>query len=385
MLCSFVFFFFKQKTAYEMRISDWSSDVCSSDLVPALGRRRAPRRTPSRSAGSCPRPDGCRTCPRWCTPPQSGRWRTRRRWQPAACGFSWRSWTLDLVHHDGRPAGPPRRPLKCRSGCPGHQTATPAHGLLSGSTSLLSAECIGALGADPARERLEVLLGVRVGFEGLLRGLRVLRAGQDLVIEVETFLGVRRDVGRGLDVVQRIPRFLSLLVVAAGLGLTRRHDGLAERGQFAVGRRLALLRSRRRLLLGAFGLRTGGRRGGVVRVALLVAVLVVLAAGSGHPAEQNEARGNEGKSRGAHCESQPSGGSGPSESGSGASHDQRAHNSVGYTPPDGPVDVTRDSTLRNGAKPSRTAVPKRRTGATGARPAPPVRPDQISCRSRPRR
>src|SRR3546814_8350602 len=27
-----VFFFFKQKTAYEMRISDWSSDVCSSDL-----------------------------------------------------------------------------------------------------------------------------------------------------------------------------------------------------------------------------------------------------------------------------------------------------------------------------------------------------------------
>src|SRR3546814_19820773 len=29
----FCFFFFKQKTAYEMRISDWSSDVCSSDLV----------------------------------------------------------------------------------------------------------------------------------------------------------------------------------------------------------------------------------------------------------------------------------------------------------------------------------------------------------------
>src|SRR3546814_4014658 len=27
-------FFFKQKTAYEMRISDWSSDVCSSDLMP---------------------------------------------------------------------------------------------------------------------------------------------------------------------------------------------------------------------------------------------------------------------------------------------------------------------------------------------------------------
>src|SRR3546814_13948801 len=31
-LCCFLCFFFKQKTAYEMRISDWSSDVCSSDL-----------------------------------------------------------------------------------------------------------------------------------------------------------------------------------------------------------------------------------------------------------------------------------------------------------------------------------------------------------------
>src|SRR3546814_8065065 len=32
-ICLFCFFFFKQKTAYEMRISDWSSDVCSSDLT----------------------------------------------------------------------------------------------------------------------------------------------------------------------------------------------------------------------------------------------------------------------------------------------------------------------------------------------------------------
>src|SRR3546814_5329603 len=35
-VCVFLFlyiFFFKQKTAYEMRISDWSSDVCSSDLL----------------------------------------------------------------------------------------------------------------------------------------------------------------------------------------------------------------------------------------------------------------------------------------------------------------------------------------------------------------
>src|SRR3546814_2936472 len=41
-------FFVKQKTAYEMRISDWSSDVCSSDLQgnPAL---RAARRGPGRA------------------------------------------------------------------------------------------------------------------------------------------------------------------------------------------------------------------------------------------------------------------------------------------------------------------------------------------------
>src|SRR3546814_20906846 len=45
MICTF--FFFKQKTAYEMRISDWSSDVCSSDLRPA--RRAGPaRRTTGR-------------------------------------------------------------------------------------------------------------------------------------------------------------------------------------------------------------------------------------------------------------------------------------------------------------------------------------------------
>src|SRR3546814_8631244 len=42
LLC--VVFFFKHKTAYEMRISDWSSDVCSSDLIVEMrevGRQRA--------------------------------------------------------------------------------------------------------------------------------------------------------------------------------------------------------------------------------------------------------------------------------------------------------------------------------------------------------
>src|SRR3546814_2154462 len=38
--CLSFFFFFKQKTAYEMRISDWSSDVCSSDLRRRKSRSR---------------------------------------------------------------------------------------------------------------------------------------------------------------------------------------------------------------------------------------------------------------------------------------------------------------------------------------------------------
>src|SRR3546814_10677888 len=43
MLCAIllIFFFFKQKTAYEMRISDWSSDVCSSDLTDEILERAA--------------------------------------------------------------------------------------------------------------------------------------------------------------------------------------------------------------------------------------------------------------------------------------------------------------------------------------------------------
>src|SRR3546814_10846569 len=36
MMCLILVFFFKHKTAYEMRISDWSSDVCSSDLQSAV-------------------------------------------------------------------------------------------------------------------------------------------------------------------------------------------------------------------------------------------------------------------------------------------------------------------------------------------------------------
>src|SRR3546814_4927079 len=66
------FFFFKQKTAYEMRISDWSSDVCSSDDHSAARTtdrslpRPARRRPEDRAAHGLPRA------------------RTRARWRPAA-------------------------------------------------------------------------------------------------------------------------------------------------------------------------------------------------------------------------------------------------------------------------------------------------------------
>src|SRR3546814_7833668 len=69
MMCVFLnvvlFFFFKQKTAYEMRISDWSSDVCSSDLNAGHAHERGPdpRRSQSRgraAIGGLSRLAGCR-------------------------------------------------------------------------------------------------------------------------------------------------------------------------------------------------------------------------------------------------------------------------------------------------------------------------------------
>src|SRR3546814_7986953 len=51
------FFFFKQKTAYEIRISDWSSDVCSSDLTVARpATRLSPRRNSPAPVMLCWRP-----------------------------------------------------------------------------------------------------------------------------------------------------------------------------------------------------------------------------------------------------------------------------------------------------------------------------------------
>src|SRR3546814_13083769 len=93
------FFFFKQKTAYEMRISDWSSDVCSSDLpacrpvpppAPTAARRRrrsAPRLPPSPPAPPVARPSVPRavhrTRCRHATAAATGR---DRRGGPRGCG-----------------------------------------------------------------------------------------------------------------------------------------------------------------------------------------------------------------------------------------------------------------------------------------------------------
>src|SRR3546814_5435485 len=53
---SVCFFFFKQKTAYEMRISDWSSDVCSSDLKADAVLRRQHSHLPSLFRGRARHP-----------------------------------------------------------------------------------------------------------------------------------------------------------------------------------------------------------------------------------------------------------------------------------------------------------------------------------------
>src|SRR3546814_5731035 len=67
---------FKQKTAYEMRISDWSSDVCSSDLPPGIARGRFSAQRHIILIGHGFRPDEAAL--------EIGVDRTRRPWRPCA-------------------------------------------------------------------------------------------------------------------------------------------------------------------------------------------------------------------------------------------------------------------------------------------------------------
>src|SRR3546814_6610660 len=103
-----LFFFFKQKTAYEMRISDWSSDVCSSDLRRKGARRRHTRE--SRPATGGPRDTLRIALVRHCRPRESladrsdhtSRASTLRR--PGCCRADHR----DHAQADGGRAAPPK-------------------------------------------------------------------------------------------------------------------------------------------------------------------------------------------------------------------------------------------------------------------------------------
>src|SRR3546814_20400518 len=101
-----MFFFFKQKTAYEVRISDWSSDVCSSDLPadsPAGSRDSGPATAP------VPRREAWRP---WGASAWSARrgWRRRTRARRHAGGRRDRKSVVEGTRVSGRvELGGPRR------------------------------------------------------------------------------------------------------------------------------------------------------------------------------------------------------------------------------------------------------------------------------------
>src|SRR3546814_7839661 len=95
-----VLFFFKQKTAYEMRISDWSSDVCSSDLpLPSATARRpatcwtGPRRL-TRKTRDCSRLTGAGTTGSGVLPKPA----TASRWPGSSIRRGWRTTSRSEEH-----------------------------------------------------------------------------------------------------------------------------------------------------------------------------------------------------------------------------------------------------------------------------------------------
>src|SRR3546814_1791583 len=108
-----VFFFFKQKTAYEMRISDWSSDVCSSDLYgePTASAKRPntgvrPGASTAAFDSAWPRP----LLSKWPTMQMPFSWARRK----PGCSPLWRSSTSatsapDRREGESQPAVPAKR------------------------------------------------------------------------------------------------------------------------------------------------------------------------------------------------------------------------------------------------------------------------------------
>src|SRR3546814_3651166 len=83
-------FFFKQKTAYEMRISDWSSDVCSSDLRHRVARGGTEAEALIKSAlraarSAAGRRAACRGCKARPGAPSAARWHAPPAASPAIC------------------------------------------------------------------------------------------------------------------------------------------------------------------------------------------------------------------------------------------------------------------------------------------------------------
>src|SRR3546814_18681470 len=112
-ILSVIFFFFKQKTAYEMRISDWSSDVCSSDLGAGAAR-----------GGALPLVPGLRHQDR--EERAGGRSHLGvRQWPPMAMlETPWR-FASSQPHHALFRHGPPRGPLPASA--PPSRTTTFRH------------------------------------------------------------------------------------------------------------------------------------------------------------------------------------------------------------------------------------------------------------------
>src|SRR3546814_19922420 len=88
-----MFFFFKQKTAYEMRISDWSSDVCSSDL----------RKIRCRCTDSCVKPSAA--CSAMCKRSTGSAPKSRSRCCPVSASMSLRAWCRPATRSEERRVG----------------------------------------------------------------------------------------------------------------------------------------------------------------------------------------------------------------------------------------------------------------------------------------